>query len=359
MKDTKKITRKTAKRKVPIVLPDVMSKIYQPNRITQAHLPLTLMQSKIFAYIMLQLQEPIQAHMNGATINQLDLFAKDDCIKIPIHIKDLNVDASNYRHVKQAIRDLASVVVAVPYRNAEGIGHERITGLIRADIPIQATGSSKVIIEIEKKVAEVLINIDKNTENKPINFTSYFFEIVAGSKSQYTGRLYPLIASWRKKGAFSISMDDLKTLLSIENKYDRFFDFKKKVLDPVQQDLYEKSDCWFNCNTKGFKTVEKGKIILNFKVITPEFKSERDKQCESTLYMLKNYHLNEDQLNEIRSILFNYELDLNLFRKRVIEIDDFIANNNQNQEKSRIENKASYMHKALIKQFGNFKTSVN
>lgn len=350
----KEKSKKTAKGIVPVALPEVMTKIYQPNRITQAHLPLTLMQSKIFAYIMLQLQAPIKDIMNGNNHNQLDFFSHPDYVKIPIHLSRLITDPSNYRHVKQAIKKLASVVVSFPYRNKEGVGMERITGLIRADIPIEATGSSIVTIEIEKHIAEILTNIEKNNENLPINYTSYYFEIVNHSKSQYTPRLYPYIASWRKKGGFSISMDDLKNLLSISDMYERFYDFKKKVLDPVQKDLCDlNSDCWFNCNLKDFKTVEKGKVILNFKVITPDLKRQLEKQDESILTMLKNYSLNVEQLTVLKGILQTCDLDRNLLFRRISEIDDFIYKNNLNPDKQNIENKANYMFKALLKQFGN------
>ncbi|RYY07917.1 MAG: RepB family plasmid replication initiator protein [Sphingobacteriaceae bacterium] len=359
MKGSTTVTRETAKKKVPIMLPEVMTKIYQPNRITQAHLPLTLMQAKIFAYIMMQLQEPIKANMSGSSIDQLEIFSHPDYIKVPIHLNELISDSSNYRHVRQAVKDLASVVVAIPYKDAQGKGMERITGLIRADIPTQATGSSVVIIEIDKRVAQVLINVDKNTDNLPINYTMFYFEIVARAKSQYTGRLYPLIASWRKKGGFSIPMEDLKDFLSISDKYSRFYDFKKKVLDPVQKDLYEKSDCWFNCDLKGFKTIEKGKVMLNFKVITPEFKIELDKQDDRIIFMLKNYHFSESQLNEVKEILKSTELNRNLFVQRISEIDDFIYKNNQDPAKVIIESKPNYMFKALLKQFEGYKPFVN
>lgn len=352
--------KKAVKNTGPIALPEVMTKIYQPNRITQAHLPLTLMQHKIFAYIMLQLQTPIKEVMKGNSQGQLDFFSHPDYVKIPIHLNKLMADSSNYRHVKNAIRKLASVVVSFPYRNKEGVGMERITGLIRADIPIEPTGSSIVTIEIENHIAKLLTNIEKNNDNLPINYTSYYFEIVNHSKSQYTPQLYPYIASWRKKGGFSISMDDLKSLLSISDMYDRFYDFKKKVLEPVQRDLSDlNSDCWFNCNLKDFKTIENGKIMLNFKVITPEYRKQIEKQDENILSMLRNYSLNSQQLAKLKEILKESELDRNLLLKRISEIDDFIYKNNTNSEKANIENKANYMYKALIKQFGTLNSTVN
>ncbi len=351
--DTKSIVIKnTAKRQVPITLPEVMTKIYQPNRVTQAQLPLSLIQSKIFAFIMLQLQEAVKANMNGNSYQQLEIFSNPDCVKIPIPLKEITKNPSQYREVKKAIRDLAGVVVDVPYWNAKGIEMQRITGLIRADIPKKATYSSLIHIEIEKQIAAVLIEIDRNTENKPINFTSYYYEIVAKSTSQYTARIYPLISSWLKKGAFTISMDDLKNILCIPDKYPRFPDFKKNVLDLVQKDLYEASNCWFNCNHRDFKTVEKGKVMLNFKVITPEFKRELDKKDEYILGVLKlNYSFQSNQLDEIKALLEDVDFDRNALLQKITEVDDFIYKNNTNHDKTFIENKNNYMLKALLKQF--------
>jgi hypothetical protein len=352
MRTENTVVKKTAKKQVPITLPEVMTKIYQPNRITQAQLPLTLMQSKIFAFVMLQLQEAIKASMNGSSYHQLELFAHPDCVKIPIPLGEITKNPSQYREVKKAIKDLAGVVVEVPYRDDKGVQMQRIAGLIRADIPNKATYSSLIHIEIEKRIAAVLIDIDKNNENKPINFTSYYYEIVAKSTSQYTPRIYPLISSWLKKGAFSISMDDLKNILSIPDKYPRFPDFKKNVLDLVQKDLFESSNCWFNCNQKDFKTVEKGKIMLNFKVITPEFKKELDKKDEYILGMLKlNYSFQPDQLDQIKLILQDVEVDRNGLLQKISEVDDFIYKNNLNYDKQPIENKNNYMLKALLRQY--------
>ncbi len=352
MKSENTVIKKTAKKKVPITLPEVMTKIYQPNRITQAQLPLTLLQSKIFAYVMLQLQDAIKASMNGNSYHQMELFAHPDLVKIPIALSEITSNPTQYREVKKAINDLAGVVVSVPYKDQKGNGMQRITGLIRADIPEKATYSSVINIEIEKRVAEVLINIDRNQDNIPINYTSYYFEIVANSKSQYTGRMYPLISSWMKKGAFSISMDDLKTYLCISDKYTRFYDFKKKVLDLVQKDLYEKSNCWFNCNQRDFKTVEKGKIMLNFKVITPEFKKEQDKKDEQIIGLLKtHFAFKPNQISQIQEILKDEEVNRNSILQKISEVDDFIYKNNQNPDKTPIENKNNYMLSAILKQF--------
>ncbi|MEJ6982406.1 replication initiation protein [Pedobacter sp. P351] len=349
------VIKKTAKKKVPIELPAVMTKIYQPNRITNAHLPLTLTQSKIFAYVMLQLQSAIKPQMNGLSFLQLDLFEKDnpDLVKLIVPLKEIATSASQYRDVKQAIKDLAAVVVAVPYKDEKGKGMERITGLIRANIPDKADYNSEIQIEIEKRVAEVLVRIDKNDNNLPVNYTSYYYETILRAKSVYTPRLYPLIASWAKKGGFSISMDKLKEHLSIPDQYPRFYDFKKNVLEPVQKDIFEKAHCWFNCNAKDFKTIEKKEVMLNFKVITPEFQEEMTKKDETILGMLRlHFGFNNEQIRKVEEILKDQEISRHAINQKIVEVEDFIFRTNSDHTKEPIENKANYMLKALVQQFG-------
>lgn len=353
MPERKTIVKKTAKRKKAIELPEVMTKIYQPNRITNAQLPLTLIQSKVFAYVMLQLQEAIKADMSNKSYQQLDLFLNPNLVKIKIPLSEISSRASSYRDVKESIRDLAGVVVSVPYKDETGKGMQRITGLLRADIPDKATYNSTIDVEIEKKVAEVLIRIDKNDDNSPINFTSYFFETVLSARCVYTPRLYPLIASWSKKGAFTIGMDELKNILCIPDKYPRFYDFKKNVLEPVQEDIYEKAHCWFNCNVANFKTTHKGKTMLNFKVITPEFKKELGKRDENILNILRtHYKFNPDQIKAIENILAADDLNRNAFMQKISEIDEHIHKNNADHSKDEIVNKTQYMYKSLTQQFG-------
>lgn len=353
MPERKTIIKKTAKRKKAIELPEVMTKIYQPNRITNAQLPLTLIQSKVFAYVMLQLQEAIKADMGNKSYQQLDLFLNPNLVKIKIPLSEISTRASSYRDVKQSIRDLAAVVVSVPYKDETGKGMQRITGLLRADVPDHATYNSTIDVEIERKVADVLIRIDKNDDNIPINFTSYYYETVLSARSVYTPRLYPLIASWAKKGAFTIGMDELKNILSIPDKYPRFYDFKKNVLEPVQNDIFEKAHCWFNCNVADFKTAHKGKIMLNFKVITPEFKKELEKRDHQILNILQtHYKFNTDQIKVIQDILTSDDINRGAFLQKISEVDEHIHKNNADHEKDEIVNKTQYMFKSLTQQFG-------
>lgn len=352
MEEKLTVIERTSQRKV-LELPAVMTKIYQPNRITNAQLPMSLTQSKIFAYVMLQLQNPIKSIMGGRSISQLDLFTNDNVVKIAISLKEIGSSASQYRDIKLAINKLAAIVVAVPYKDAQGKKMQRITGLIRADIPDKADYNSTIEIEIEKKIAEVLIKIDKNDQDLPINYTSFYYEIVLRSKSVYTARLYPLISSWARKGSFTVSLEYLKEFLCISDKYPRYYDFIKNVLEPVQDDVFEKADCWFNCKIKGFKTVRKKQIILNFKIITPSFKKELEKREEQILNMLKvNYAFTPAQLKKVAVIFKNHENNHKLINRKIISVDEFIYHNNKDTDKDRIEDKANYMLRSLISQFG-------
>lgn len=348
----KKGIKVTGKRQVPIMLPEVMTKVYQPNRVTDGHMDFTLYQGRIFNFIMLKLQDAVKASMNNKKYDQLEMFRSPDVIRIPIPLNEIVDNPSLYGKVKDAIQDMSARQVHFPFTNAQGIEMRRFTGFIRAEIPERPNYTSDVIIEIETRVAEILVNIDKNAQNLPINYTSYYYEIGQHSKCVYTFPIYRFLSSWKSKGGVSIAIDDLKERLSLADKYDRFFDFKKRVLDVVQSELLEKSDLWFNCNTKDFKTFENGKVILNFKIITPEFKKELAKSDDYILNMLKNhYQLSSSQLEPLTKIFKDDDLDRKLIIKRIGEIEEFIYKNNENINKPPIENKGSYMLKALLKQF--------
>lgn len=90
--------------------------------------------------------------------------------------------------------------------------------------------------------------------------------------NKYTYKLYMIISSWKQKGGFKISVEELKTQLGIHpNEYQLYKEFKRRVLVPVQNDLEFRSDCWFNCAKAGFEQRNERKVTyLNFKIMFPQ-----------------------------------------------------------------------------------------
>lgn len=268
--------------------------IYQPNRITNAKYGYTLIQEKLFTAIMYFLQEEIRKSMDGHTATQMQIFKEtsDDVILIDIPLRHI-ARPQQYEQVKNAIKQLAGVVVSIPiYDKKSNLNMIRYTGLFRANIPVNRNKCSIIKIEIEKKVAKLLIEIDRNGSNSPVNYTRFIYEVAQKSRSKYSPRLYKLLCSWRKKGELTISIDYLREWLNLKDKYKYYRDIKKFVLIPAQKDLEAKADCWFDCNSDDF-VIKEGNVVtqLRFKVITHD-RIENDRIMKDHIKQLLRTHFN-------------------------------------------------------------------
>jgi len=76
-------------------------------------------------------------------------------------------------------------------------------------------------------------------------YFSYMLENVASLKSIYSIRFYEIFASYRRIGKVTLEVEDIKRKLQISDKYKRFKDFRKYVINHAQKELKEKTDLCF------------------------------------------------------------------------------------------------------------------
>jgi len=89
-----------------------------------------------------------------------------------------------------------------------------------------------VEIELSNKIKPYLINVT-NT------FTVYQLQTVLTLKSKYSKRIYQMLCQWQSSGYFVTTVSKLRSQFELEDKYDGFSMFKKKVLDVAQEELNE------------------------------------------------------------------------------------------------------------------------
>jgi hypothetical protein len=291
-----------------IMVPAVRNYIYQPNRVTNAVYVYSLIQERLLNALIFYLQEAIKERMGGHDYTNLALFKDfkaEQIYRFKIPLKEISTP-QNYAHVKESIKKLASIVVEIPYRDEQTKKQMlRYTGLIRVNVPRNNERTSNIEVEIEKKVANLLIEIDLNKKGIPVNYTRFEYQIAQNASSKYTSRIYKLLCSWRNKGGFVMRLDDFRQWLGIEDKYKYYNDIKKHILLPVQQELFKKADCWFNCEDAGFALKNGNSVTqLNFKVITLELIEQEGKQIDQIKYLLRTYyHFTEKHLDALKPIL--------------------------------------------------------
>ena len=324
--------------------------IYQSNRVTNATYDFTLIQEKVFNVIMFYLQDAIKKKMEGVAYSQLSLFQNlnPDIICFEIPLKSITKKPQQYPYIIQALENFAGTAVVFPYYD-ENRKEKRIrfTGLFRGDISLNSKRSTIISIEMEKRVAKILIEIDKNGNGTSINYTKYNFDVVHSARCKYTPRIYKLISSWKIKGQFVMSLNEFRSWLGIQSKYKHYRDVKINVLLPVQKELMEQGDCWFDCEAESFMTKNgKSPEFLNFKIYTKEHLINEDKMKDIARGLLRiHFGFIDSDFQDIKQI-FRPSVEANLILNKIVYVQEVI-----NKHSTPVKHTKDYMKGALLKEF--------
>jgi len=241
---------KNRKKKLPAAVAKsigINTWLIQPTVLTMMRYDYTQMESKIFLQIIDKLQSCIKEAFNSYRKNKSEnlmensLFSKEefqdpsssDTISIKIQIKDFGVPSYNYPKLKEAFKTISNVPVQIEFKDKKGIVWEQFDHLCSVSIPKNAPGSHSeyVHIHIKKRTALYMLSMRSG-------YTRYLKKTVMLSSNCYTPRFYTLLSLYKTKNSPAmITLKDLRSMLCLENKYVRFSDFKKRVLDVACEDL--------------------------------------------------------------------------------------------------------------------------
>ena len=92
------------------------------------------------------------------------------------------------------------------------------------------------------------IEVKFNADMRPLllhlkqHFTRYMLEQVLKLKSGYAIRLFELLSQFADLGYRTISVGDFRNALMLEDKYARFSDLKRRIIDPNIEDINKKTE---------------------------------------------------------------------------------------------------------------------
>lgn len=348
--EAKTVIKKTAVRKKEVILPAKPEIMFIPNRVTNAKYNYTLVQEKIFNYVLFNLQEAIKLSLNGKDYSQLKLFKdiNEDRISISIPIRSI-ASPNHYPEIREAAENLAKSIIRIVQVNKEtGKKEIRSLTLFGAVVtPLEKQRTAELKIEMSKEVSRLLVEMDTNKLGIPSNYTSFDLHVITRAKNKYTPRIYKKIESWKEKGGFYITLDEFRDWLDLGEKYKKYSEIKRNILVPVQEELEEKAHCWFNCKEKSFeKRTGKEVIGLSFKVITPAFEAMKITQMDNIKSLLiQHLGFKADHLSQIEPI-FRPNFDFSRISAAVIRLHSYVVANAK-----EIGNKQAYVIKSLLKEF--------
>lgn len=215
---------------------------------------LSLPEQKTVAYICSMIQ-PMQTEESG--------FQLEYEFKIREYCKICGIDydnGKNYQDIKATLKKLRdkSMWLALPD------GSETTVGWLAKATTNKKSGIAH--IKLDEDMVPYLFDLKQK-------FTQYQLYNVLGMKSAFSVRIYELMKSYSFRHTITFELDELKKLLMVEDvkSYNRFPDFRRKVLEKAQLEINELTDINIE-----FEPIKTGRKVTSIKFIIEEkFKNSR------------------------------------------------------------------------------------
>lgn len=325
-----------------------LTKLYVSNHIVNARYNYSLIQERIFNFVLFYCQEYISKVKNGVPVRQLDMFndISNSTIKIKIALKHIS-PPDEYDHVRESMQKMCTILLQTEVKDIRGKSWKQWQGLfLKVNIPADTKRSAFMIATMDTSVAEMIVSIQRRSDGVPINFTSFMYEVAMNTKNKYTPRIYKLLCSWRKAGGFYYSVEELRNLLQLGTMYKDVEALRRRILIPVWEELKENADIWFNLTEKEFEQKDGKKVIgFNFKVISDQHNVNYRTQLDYLIYTFKTeYKFSNEQVEQVRGIIS----DSNNWH----ELHNRMQRVNEHLKTDRtIRDKAAYTVKSILNHF--------
>jgi len=148
---------------------------------------------------------------------------------------DVSIDKA-YEYLKEAAENLYERTIT----KIEGKVRDNQRWVYRAKY---YEGEAKVELGFSPSVAPYLTMLHKK-------FTSYQLKRVAALRSVHSIRIFEMLSQRKDTGKLIIRLDDFKDRLELGDKYTRFYDIKRRVIDPAIKELAAKSNLEIKLETK-------------------------------------------------------------------------------------------------------------
>lgn len=193
----------------------------------------------------------------GFRVNNL-LYEEMKEIEMPIAAFLKDEKDENYKRAKQALFDLNNKIME--YEDDEIWKPMRIIEMPK----LVKKGYVKFVLH--KEIYDSLLNFSKG-------FRRFELKTAMEFESVYAMRFYELLSG--KSDPITYSVDDLKIMFHLEDKYKQINDFLKRVIIPAQKELSEKAPFSFT-----FTPVKHGKKVVSMTFFPYQIPENMDEDLE-------------------------------------------------------------------------------
>jgi len=156
-------------------------------------------------------------------------------------IKCFGVSQKNaYREIKSIADKLMTKIIEFIHTDGDEV---RVAFLARRKYN---EGKGRIEIRIDENIVPQLINLKEN-------FTQYNIKNVCHFRKSYSFRVYEMLKRFHRIKKREIDICEFKRKLGVSDKYDRFVDLKRVVIEPSIKEINELSDIEVQCHCETFK----------------------------------------------------------------------------------------------------------
>ncbi|WP_262490780.1 replication initiation protein, partial [Hymenobacter crusticola] len=156
-------------------------------------------------------------------------------MKCELRVQELLDPAAsqNYGHIRKVVENFASRLITLETLGADG---QRImTQRTYSAIPLLARadyveGEGLLILRFNDELQDYLLQLQRH-------FTQAQLAELMKLKSAASSRIYWLLREYAAFGKRTIALDELKAILGLSQEYDRFNNFRARVLERAKAEL--------------------------------------------------------------------------------------------------------------------------
>ena len=185
---------------------------------------------------------PIDINYEKCLFNEFD--------KVTYKARDLENSRQNYPLLRKALEELKGNTIKITNDKGDITGTSFVTKFK------WLKGSDKIILTVDRELYEFLFELHKG-------YTLFQLKTAMSLPSIHSMKIYELIAKWRGKEKFYISIEDLRFVTDTLDKYKNNGNFKLKVLDAAKRHLDDNKDTDLRFD---YEIVKKGRAIAGFNI---------------------------------------------------------------------------------------------
>lgn len=369
---------KSDKKKDKPILVSKESLLYQPWKLIKSGYDATAFQQNVIISVLRKLKNSLSDmrddYVRGA--RQLSLFEtndaslyrsdEDDSMIFDIHMKELGVEPQNYMRAFNAVCNISDIDVWVPVPTAEGQKEE----LERAKLFSVIVNKEDVIVDENNQVLgykyvkhnpKVKLKLRRNVAVTLFQGQIHTFleQTAMNISEKFPKRLYMYFANYKNLGHLEIDYWKFRQQIGFEDQnpdkiqYPKFYDFRKRVLDPSVEKLREmaekgQAEYWFE-----YEPVYRGSgrakapDLLYFTIHLSKIGEDYEKQKSSFLERQEiETRLSEtfnQTASQIRKLIFCLKAeDYADFSAKLTELERYFEHN-----KTKIKDKRAYANRVL------------